>query len=171
MRYLVIVIVSIFFLKCSQSNNCGTETSPTPTVGFFTLNTVDNNTEENPFTVNNLTMYGIQSDTSITDSNFINNENTNNIIIPLNSNTDSTSYVLSIKGDSLVQDTVTVFYIKKLYSRSTECEFVTNFSITNVRFTTDTLSNVIIQDPIVEDQEKTSTTDETDLFYHLKFYF
>ncbi len=79
---------------------------------------MDNNTEENPFTVNNLTMYGIQSDTSITDSNFINNENTNNIIIPLNSNTDSTSYVLSIKGDSLVQDTVTVFYIKKLYSRS-----------------------------------------------------
>lgn len=164
MRYFAIVILSIFFFQCSQSQNCGSETSANPTVGFFITTT-----EDNTFTISNLTIYGIHNDTSITDS-IVTNEEKSNIELPLNSNVDSTSYIIVI-GDKPVIDTLTIFYTKDLYSRSTECEFVMNFNITDVQFTTDTLSNVIIQDPIVEDLEKTSTTDETDPFYHLKFYF
>lgn len=159
-RYLFIALLSLFFIECNQSI-CGSEVSPTTSIGFFdTTNTASIDSTFDKISIQAL-------NTNITDSVLIYQQKLSSIKIPLNINTDTSYYLLTINN---IKDTLTFYYEKSIYSRSTNCEFLTNFKLKNVTHKKTDLYTIDIQNPIVEDLEKT-TTNETNPTYHIHFNF
>ena len=165
MRYFFLVVVSFFFFQCSLSENCGGELNPNPEIGFYTLDTIT--AEETALKISTFSMQVL--DATITDSIFIDDQEVSSIFIPLNTNADSSQFLLTI-GET--KDTITLFYERILYSRATDCEFIMNFNLTNSTHTSDTLKKISIENSLIEDLEKTTETDETAIpIYHIKFFF
>lgn len=164
-RYLCIALLSILFIQCS-SQNCGSELNPTTEIGFFTLASKD--TEEeiavsiDQFSISSLNRN--EGDSTL----IIENEKIFSLNIPLNTHLDSSKYLIKI---DTIFDTLTIFYDREIYSRSTDCEFTMNFELKDIEYSKNKLKDVRIDNAIIEELENTSTDETTDPTYHINFYF
>lgn len=164
-RYLYIALLSILFIQC-DSQNCGSELNPSTEIGFFTLDSKD--TEEeiavsiDKFSISSLNRN--EEDSTI----IIENQKIFSLNIPLNTSLDSSKYLIKI---DTTFDTLTVFYDRKIYSRSTDCEFIMNFELKNIQYSKNRVKDVRIDNAIIEELENTSTDETTDPTYHINFYF
>ena len=165
LSYLYIALLSLLFIQCS-SQNCGSELNPYTEIGFFELSSKNT---ENEIAVS-IDKFSISSlNRGETDSTIIiNNKNIFSLDLPLNTNLDSSKYL--IKVDTIF-DTLTVFYERSIKSRSTDCEFTMNFKLQDIEYSKNKLKDVSIENAIIEELDNTSTDETTDPTYHINFYF
>ena len=167
-KIILVVLLSASLMTCERDDLCpeATPTTPSMLVGFF-----NNEVPESPKNVFDLVVAGIDNDTSLPGYTLV---DTDNIILPLKTDTNQTQYVLIsdtvVDSDGIItggnDDIITITYTREDVYVSRACGYKTIFKNVNVTVEPDTDNWIQVAIPI---NDNLTIEDETTIhyfFYH-----
>jgi len=152
-----IFYLSIFYLfliaflsSCQKDEECNKSTESLMKIDFFII---DEGTEQG-VNVNDISVYGIGHE----DSLLYEHDTISSVLLPLSPASETLGYVLTI---GTFKDTVSFAYSINTYLESIECGFISNYEISSIQNSQNTIDTIKIINNIV-------TTKDED---HIKIFF